>query len=277
MTTQPTAGGISSLYARYAGNPAENYERYFVPDIGEPFAKRIVAAAKLRQGERVLDVACGTGVAVRLAAEASGAPGLIAGIDLNPAMVDVARATGAQGSEIAWYEGAAEKLPFDDESFEVVVSSLGFQFFADKAVALREMRRVLTPGGRISIGTTGPTPALFQVIGAVVGAHLGPEASRFIETVFSSHDPAELHNMLGDAGFIDADVDLGPISLRVAPPADFVWQYVNSTPLAALSADLDEAERFAFEQAVSQRCEPFTDRGCLVMEPQALVATARRK
>jgi ubiquinone/menaquinone biosynthesis C-methylase UbiE len=277
MRARPAADGIRSLYATYAGNPAENYERYFVPDIGEPFAKRIVAAATLRQGERVLDVACGTGVAARLAAEATGSPGLIAGIDLNPAMVDVARATGAQGSEIAWHEGAAENLPFDDESFDVVVSSLGFQFFTDKVAAIREMRRVLTPGGRISIGTTGPMPALFQVIDAVIGTHLGPEASRFIETVFSFHDPVGMESMLGEAGFIDADVEFGPIPLRLAPPADFVWQYVNSTPLAALAAHMDEAERVALEQEVSQRCEPFTDHGSLIMEPQALVATARRK
>ncbi len=277
MTALPAAHGTKSLYARYTGNPAENYQRYFVPDIGEPFAQRIVAAASLRQGERVLDVACGTGVAARLAAEATGSPGLIAGIDLNPRMVDVARATGAQSSEIEWYEGAAENLPFDDETFDVVVSSLGFQFFADKATALREMRRVLTPGGRISVGTTGPTPPLLQAIDGVLGTHLGPEASTFIQTVFSVHDAAEMRSMLGEAGLTDADVDFDTIWLRVAPPADFVWQYVNSTPLAVFAANLDEDGRVALEQAVIHQCEPFTDRGSLVMEPQVLVATARRK
>jgi len=276
MITKPAAHGTMSLYARYAGNPAENYQRYFVPDIGEPFAKRIVAAAMLRQGERVLDVACGTGVATRLAAEATGSPSLIAGIDLNPTVVDVARVTDAVGSEIDWHEGAAENLPFDDETFDVVVSSLGFQFFTDKTAALGEMRRVLTPGGRISIGTTGPTPPSLQAIDAVLGTHLGPEASRFIQTVFSVHDPTDMQSMLEEAGFTAVDVDLGTIPLRVAPPADFVWQYVNSTPLAALAANLDEEGCVAVEQAVIERCEPFTDRGALVIEPQILVATARR-
>lgn len=276
MTTQSAGHATKSLYPRYAGNPAENYERYFVPDIGEPFARRVVAAATLRREERVLDVACGTGVAARLAAEATGSTGSIAGIDVNPAMVDVARATGARGSEIAWHEGAAESLPFEEGAFDVVVSSLGLQFFSDTATALREMARVLTPGGRISVGTTGPTPPLFQAIEAVLRTHLGPEASRFIETVFSVHDPADVRSMLGEAGFTDIEVDYGPMLLRVAPPADFVWQYVNSTPLAAAAAHLDEGERVALEQAVVQRCEPFTDRGSLVMEPQILVATAQR-
>ncbi len=267
---------MTSLYASYAGNPAENYERYFVPDIGEPFARRTIAAAALHPGDRVLDLACGTGIAARLAAEATGSPGSIVGIDGHPGMVDVARATGAHASEFEWHVGAAESLPFDDEAFDVVVCSLGFQFFGDKATALRQMRRVLAPGGRVSVGTIGPTPPLFQAIDAVLASYLGSDASRFIQTVFSVHDPAALRSMLGDAGFAAVDVELSPVPLRVAPPADFVWQYVNSTPLAALAATLDEDERVALEQAVVKRCEPFTDRGSLVMEPQLLVATARR-
>ncbi len=277
MTTRSAAHATKSLYARYVGNPAENYERYFVPDIGEPFARRTVAGAALQPGDRVLDLACGTGIAARLAAEATGSPGLIAGLDGHPGMVDVARAAGVHGSEFEWHVGAAENLPFDDEAFDVVVCSLGFQFFADKATALREMRRVLTPDGRISIGTVGPTPPLFQAIDAVLGTYLGPDASGFIETVFSVHDPAAVRGMLVHAGFTGVNVELKPVPLRVAPPADFVWQYVNSTPLAALAATLDDDERSALEQAVVQRCEPFTDRGSLVMEPQLLVATARRE
>ena len=276
MTTQATAQQTESLYATYAGNPAANYERYFVPVIGEPFAQQTVAAARLKPGERVLDVACGTGVAARLAASVTGSPSSISGIDVNPAMLEVARTTGARGSEIEWHEGPAEHLPFADNGFDVVVSSLGFQFFADKPTALQEMYRVLTPGGRISVTTTGPTPPLFETIDAILSDHLGPEATAFIETVFSVHDETAVRNMLGEAGFDAAKVNSGPIPLRVAPPADFVWQYVNSTPLAILATNLDEDGRVALEQAIIEQCEPFTDRGSLVMEPRILVATARR-
>jgi hypothetical protein len=94
--------------------------------------------------------------------------------------------------------------------------------------------------------------------------------------VFSVHDPAEVRSLLGEAAFTDIETAYGPIRLRLAPPADFVWQYVNSTPLAALAAHLDEGARGALEQAVVQRCEPYTERDSLVMEPQILVATARR-
>ena len=276
MTSQTERHSTRSLYGRYVGNPAENYERFFVPDIGAPNARAVVAAAVLEEGDRVLDVACGTGVAARFAAERVGQAGAIAGIDINPAMLDVARAIDAPGPEIAWREGAAENLPFDNEAFDAVVSSLGFQFFADKAAALSEMRRVLGGGGRLTLGTVGPTPPLFEAIDAVLADYIGPGASEFIDTVFSVCDPDHVRSALDGAGFADIEIDYGPIQLRLAPAADFVWQYVTSTPLAAMAAELDEDGRIALEQKVVERCEPFTDRGSLVMAPNVLLATARR-
>lgn len=260
----------------YAGNPAENYERFFVPDIGAPNARAVVAAAVLEEGDRVLDVACGTGVAARFAADHVGRTGTVAGIDINSAMLAVARSTGANGPEIEWHEGAAEDLPFEEGAFDAVVSSLGFQFFADKAAALGEMRRVLTGGGRLSLTTVGPTPPLFEAIDVVLSDYLGPGASQFIGTVFSVNDPDHVASALDRAGFADTDIDYRPIQLRVAPAADFIWQYVTSTPLAALAAELDEDRRIALQHAIVERCEPFTDRGSLVMEPNLLVASGRR-
>jgi SAM-dependent methyltransferase len=251
-------------------------ESAFVPDIGEPNARAVVAAAALEEGDRVLDVACGTGIAARLAAEKVGQTGAVAAIDVNPAMLDVARTTGAQGPTIEWHQGAAENLPFDDEAFDAVVCSLGFQFFADKPAVLSGMRRVLSGGGRLSLSTVGPVPPLFEAIEAVLADHMGPEASKFIDTVFSVFDPDHVRSALDRAGFAGIEVDYRPIQLRVAPAADFVWQYVTSTPLAAIAAELDEDGRIALEQAVAERCEPFTDRGSLVMAPNVLVATGRR-
>src|SRR6266702_1414730 len=127
-------------FKSYGGNAPENYERYFVPVIGTPFARALLEVADLGHGERVLDVACGTGVVTRLAAEHVGSEGAVAGLDLNPGMIAVAR-TAVPDPSIAWYEGNAESIPLPDGSFDALLCSLGLQFVSDKDAAVREMHR----------------------------------------------------------------------------------------------------------------------------------------
>jgi ubiquinone/menaquinone biosynthesis C-methylase UbiE len=176
--------GVS--FKQYGGNAAENYERYFVPTIGMPFANALLDVAGLHRGERVLDVACGTGVVTRLAAERVGVNGAVAGLDINPSMLAVARSVPSSGAAIEWHEASAESLPFDDASFDVVLSSLGLQFVADKASALREMRRVLAPDGRLAIGTVGPTPPLFAILEQALARHVKPEVAGFMRAVLAA-------------------------------------------------------------------------------------------
>jgi ubiquinone/menaquinone biosynthesis C-methylase UbiE len=270
-----------TTYEKYAwdtpgeavGKAGASYERYFVPSVGRPFARPVIEASDLRQGERVLDVACGTGVAARLAAERVAPTGTVVGIDPHPGMLEAARRT---THDVEWRQGAAEDLPLPDESFDAVVCSLGFQFFADKGKGLEEMRRVLAPGGRVALGTAGPTPPLMSTIADVLADHIGPEASRFVQAVFSVHDSEQLGSMLEAAAFDHIAVEVGPVPLRVPPPADFFWQYVHSTPLASIAIETDDDTRAALERDVVERCQPFLDGDALVMEPRLLLVTARR-
>ena len=272
MTIRPDTS--TSLYDKYAANSAQNYEKHFVPAIGTPIARRLLATAKLVPGERVLDVACGTGIAARLAAEAVGPQGTVGGLDPTPGMLGLARSVSPAG--IDWYEAPAESMPLPDASFDVVLCSMGLQFFGDKVQGLREMRRVLVPGGRAVVSTPGPIPALFQAIDAALTDHMGSEASSFVHAVFSVHDPAEARELFAAAGFDEVEVETGTVPLRVDRPADFFWQYVRSTPLAAVAARLDEAARAALERDVVERCQPFVDGDTTVMEPGVLVVTGRR-
>ena len=91
----------------FGGNAPENYERFFVPAIGAPVAADLIDIAALRPGERVLDVACGTGVVARLAAERVGTTGTVAGLDINPGMLVVARSVAPSGVAIEWHEASA--------------------------------------------------------------------------------------------------------------------------------------------------------------------------
>jgi ubiquinone/menaquinone biosynthesis C-methylase UbiE len=184
MTTRPT----TAPYAKYAASAAENYERHFVPAIGEPVARRLLDAARPAPGERVLDVACGTGIAARLAVDGRRPAGHVTGLDANPGMLEVARRSRPAGIE--WHEAPAEDMPLPDASFDLVLCSMGVQFFSDKVRALREMRRVLAPGGR-AVVHAGAHPAAVRGHRPALTNHLGPGASMFVHAVFSLHDPDE--------------------------------------------------------------------------------------
>jgi ubiquinone/menaquinone biosynthesis C-methylase UbiE len=263
-------------FKQYSGNAAENYERYFVPTIGMAFATAVLDAAALHRGERVLDIACGTGVVTRLAADRVGPDGAVAGLDINPAMLAVARSLPTSGAAIEWYEGNAESLPLAEGSFDVVLSSLGLQFVPDKASALREMRRVLAPDGRLAVATVGPTSPLFAILERALARHVNSEAAGFMRVVFSLYEPEELEKLTGDAGFRDVKVRSKGLTVTLPRPAEFLWQYVHSTPLAAAVAQIDDAGRAALERDVVAGWQPFVRDGDVAFDANAVLTTARK-
>ncbi len=131
----------------------DNYERHLAPFVFGPWAELLVVAAGVGPGDRVLDVACGTGVAARRAALIAGAGGSVTAIDLNePMLARGAAEPAADGAApIAFRRGAADALPFEDDSFDAVLCQQGLQFFGDRqAAAIAEMRRVVRPGGSVA-------------------------------------------------------------------------------------------------------------------------------
>ena len=127
---------------------ADIYEEFFVPALFEEWAPRVCKAAALSPGNTVLDVACGTGVLAREAARSVQPEGKVTGLDRNEVMLTVARRV---APAIDWRQGRAEALPFPDGSFDAVVSQFGLMFFEDREGALKEMWRVLKPGGRLAV------------------------------------------------------------------------------------------------------------------------------
>jgi ubiquinone/menaquinone biosynthesis C-methylase UbiE len=263
-------------FKQYGGNAAENYERYFVPTIGIAFATALLDAAELHPGHRVLDVACGTGVVTRLTAERVGPDGAIAGLDINPAMLAVARSVPSSGAAIEWHEASAESLPLADGSFDVVLSSLGLQFVPDKMSTLREMQRVLAPGGQLAIATVGPTPPLFAILEQALARHLNPQAAGFVRAVFSLHEPQELEKLTSGAGFRHVEVRSKVLSVTLPEPPEFLWQYVHSTPLAAAVTQIDDVGRAALERDVVAAWQSFVEDGALIFNANAVLTTARK-
>ena len=263
------------FYQTYGGPGPEAYERHFVPAIGGPLAIDLVAAAGLRPGERVLDVACGTGVVARLAAEQVGAGGSVAALDINAAMLGVARTVEAPAEPaIRWYESPAESMPLPHGAFDVVFCQLGLQFIADKVAALREMHRVAAKGGRVLVSVPAPS-RFFGVLDDALTRRI-PGAAEFVRMVFSLHDPAQIERFFRDAGFADVRVEPYMKQLRLPPPRDFLWEYVQSTPMAAQIAEADHVLLDALEREVVERWQPWVVDGGLSHEQQIVVARARR-
>lgn len=260
----------------FAERTAENYERYFVPVIGAHVAADLVDAATPRPGERVLDVACGTGAVTRLAAKRVGSEGTVAGLDPNPGMLEVAREVSPSGASIRWHQAPAEEIPLPDGSFDLVLCGMGLQFFSDRPAGLREIRRVLVPGGRLVANVPGPTPPPFEIMAEELTRHVDPESASFARAVFSLHDPDEIRTLTADAGFQDVQVRSAPRALSLPAPGDFLRQYVESTPLAAAVAAVDEERRAALERAFSQRCQAFVEDGGLALEVNVTTVLATK-
>ncbi len=258
----------------YGDNAAENYEKFFVPVIGGPFALDLVNSAGLRPAERVLDVACGTGTIARLAAERVGQNGRVAGLDINAAMLHVARSL-PSANPIKWYETAAESIPIPDESFDVAFCGLSLQFLADKVAALREMRRVLKPGGRVYISTPVPN-AFMDIFDQAIARHISKEAAAFVHAVFSLHDPNELQRLLTEAGFTSITTRVHTREIHFPPAREFMWQYIACTPLMTLLPKSGNAQTEALEREVVAQWQPWATEDGMRNKQSCVFSIARR-
>jgi len=263
-------------YRHYSGTAAENYERYFVPAIAMPVAVELLRSADLQPGERVVDVACGTGVVSRLAAERVRSTGAVVGVDMAPDMIDVARSTAvSSGLTIEWRQGDASSLPLPDGAFDVVLCQMGLMLFADKAAALSEMRRVLVAGGRLALNTPGTINQPMEILAEGLARHINPNLAGFVRAVFSMNDPATHEELLHNAGFADVETNVVTTTLHLPPPREFLWQYINLTPMGAVVSQSPEAAQAALEDdVVAQWQELVKERAGAVDQPMVL-ATAR--
>ncbi len=178
---------------------AEAYESTFVPALFAEWAPHLCDLAGVGPGQRVLDVACGTGIVARVAADRLAGAGQVVGVDLNDAMLTVARRV---RPDLEWRQGDAEALPFPPASFDRVLCQMALMFFPDRAQALREMRRVAALDGVVALGVPASLdtqPAYGPFVEMATG-HAGPEAASLLSAYFACGDLSWLTGLVHSAG-----------------------------------------------------------------------------
>lgn len=215
---------------RIPGTWAEIYDAIFIPAMIAAWSPQLAELVGLRPGERVLDVACGTGDWTRCAAARVGPQGQVVGLDISPEMLAMARrkdGAGSAAAAIEWREGTADALPFPDAAFDVVCCQLGLMFFPDRIAALREMRRVLVPGGRLALmvwGRMAQCPGQ-SAVAAAWARHLGSEAAAGFHRQHVLGDPAEVHGLIAAAGYQEIEVQPALGVMRFPTAAHLVKGY----------------------------------------------------
>jgi len=232
-----------------AGSAPEIYAEHLVPAVFAPWAPVLLDAAAVRIGHTVLDVACGTGVVAVAAAERVGPSGAVTGVDINPGMLAVA-AAGAP--RVRWAQADAARLPFPDGGFDRVLCQAGLQFVPDRLGALREMRRVLRPGGRVALlvwRALHHCPG-FAALADALQAVVGPDAAAVMRAPFVfGDDPRPLATLLESAGFRDVDVQACAGTVRFGSVAAFVRCQRAASPLAAHVDVRHEPDLIAYVEA----------------------------
>jgi ubiquinone/menaquinone biosynthesis C-methylase UbiE len=209
---------------------AEFYETAFVPAFFAQWAPILCRAAGVAPGHRVLDVACGTGIVTRTAADRVVPDGRAVGVDLNEAMLAVARQV---RPDIEFRHADAAQLPFADESFDAVLSQMALMFFPDRAAAVQEMARVAVPGGTVAVLVPGALAhqQAFARFTDLAVHHAGEGARSLLSTYFLCGDLDQLAALVESAG-LQVTAASTEIGIYRAPSVDaFVTTEVESTPL----------------------------------------------
>lgn len=264
-----------------AGSAPEVYEKELVPAIFAPWAPIVVDLAHPKVGDRVLDVACGTGIVARLAANRVGPTGEVVGVDLNPGMLKVARTVWSRGSHsgapVQWQEASADKLPFANGSFNVAYCQLGLQFFADRSAALREIHRVLAAGGKLALMVwcdIVESPGFAALVDSLE-RRIGPAAANIMRAPFSLADHDELTALVRDSGFHDVVTQRRSGTVRFPSVEKLVASYINGSPLAALMSPTDGAAREALIADLANALERYTSNTELAFPIAAHLVSAR--
>lgn len=217
----------------------------------ERFGQRTIELLKLKEGERVLDVCCGSGASAIPAAQAVGPTGAVVGVDLAENLLELARMKARKHSlrNVQFESGDMTALRFEDNSFDAVVSVFGIFFVPEMETALRELTRVLRPSGRMAITTWGPR--LFEPVNTAFWnavQKIRPELYKGFNPWDRICNEDALRALLAEGGLTRIEVLAEQGSQPINVPEDW-WAMVLGSGYRGTVEQLTESERDGIKNA----------------------------
>ena len=254
---------------------AKAYQDLLLPLIFNPWGRLLIGKAGLKPGDHVLDVATGPGTLARLVSEILDSKSRVVGVDSSPQMLAQAKAKPriVNGADLAYLEASAEVLPFPGAQFDAIVCQQGLQFFSDQLGALKEMRRVLKPGGRMALALWRDERAMtfFVAIHDALEATLVDAPQR---AALGWLDKSRLEDLLAGAGFSDPVVTEETLTVTLERGLPQALECAMGTTSGFAIRAMNSEERALFERKVSENLDPWKKGHAIFAPARALVAVA---
>ena len=262
-----------------AGDSPAAYEQYLVPGFFKPWAEKLVQLSSPSPGSTILDVACGTGIVARTVASKAGSNARITGLDINQQMLDKASEMAEKsGLEINWQQGGAGDLPFEDNRFDHLFCQQAMQFFPEPQQVLKEMFRVLKPGGALALNilrSIQHNPA-YKILAHELEEHAGETAGTMMRSPFRDWDQKTIRGMVTEAGFGDIQIHLEIISMRYPSPEEFLRREAASSPLAGEIEAMEPDIRRDLIDDLNKSIETYTDDRGVIFPMETCMVMARK-
>lgn len=267
---------MGDRHALFDGSIPEHYDRYLGPALFEPFATDLAARLDIAPNANLLELACGTGILTRALCDRLPASVRVTATDLNEPMLSYAKAKLADREAVEWDVADASDLRFEAESFDAVVCQFGLMFVPDKPAALREVRRVLRPGGTFlfNVWDRLESNRLAWITHQTVLKLVPVDPPTFYLVPFCLYDTDALRAMLHEAGFAESELTTASKIGESPSAAEVARGLVRGNPLVTAlrerGVDVDDVVR-AVADAVAAECGTAPVRAPM----QAIVVRAR--